>query len=142
MALPSVLLRNVARQLLAVEAAKSGSLSRGHAAVNVCERLRVSLTRLAGPDAYTSLLRRALTLARAEAPVLGSIDVAANGSLTGLEELAARLQSSPGDEDEVAKAAATIITKLLELLVTFVGRSLTLRLVRDACPDLPLDDLQ
>lgn len=138
---PSLQLREVARRLLAVEAVKSPSLSRGHAAVDVCEKLRVSLTRLAGPDAFKSLLRRALTLARAEVPVLRGIEVAADGSLTGLEDLASCPPSRDGDQDEVAEAGAAIIAQLLELLVTFIGRSLTLRLVREACPDVPLDEL-
>ena len=68
---PSASIRDRARRLLAVEAAnESTSHPRAHEAVRVCEKLRISLTRFAGADGFTSLLRRALALARAEVPAL------------------------------------------------------------------------
>lgn len=105
-----------------------------HQAVRVCEKLRISLTRFAGADGFTSLLRRALALARSEVPVLHGMQVKADGSLEGLEELVAD-HSSRGVE-----AAAAITTHLLGLLVTFIGEPLTLRLVREAWPDAALDE--
>ena len=68
---PSPSIRDLARRLLAVEAAsQSAADPRVHEAVRVCEKLRISLTRFAGADGFASLLRRALALARAEVPAL------------------------------------------------------------------------
>lgn len=134
MSSPSPSTRELARRLLALEAARPSTHEDTSAAVRVCERLRVSLTRFAGPDGFASLLRRALTLARAEVPSLQAVTVVPDGRLEGFETVAA----GPGPAG--ADAAAALTAHLLELLVTFVGTSLTLRLVRDAWPDASLDE--
>ena len=135
-------LRDIARRLLAAEAAKSSCRSHGHEAVRVCEALRFSLTRFAGADGFTSLLRRAVALARAEVPELQGITVNSSGSLEGLDWLASGDQKPDSGPDRSAEAAVAITAHLLGLLVTFIGRPLTLRLVRDAWPDASLDELQ
>ena len=85
---PSI--RDLARRLLAVEAAsQSAADPRVHEAVRVCEKLRVSLTRFAGVDGSRALLRRALALARAEVPALHGVTEKADGSMEGLEKVAA-----------------------------------------------------
>ena len=133
--MPSASMRDLARRLLAVEAAsQSAADPHGHEAVRVCEKLRVSLTRFAGADGFAALLRRALALARAEVPALHSVKVKPDGSLEGLEELAA-MRATAG-----AEAAVAITAHLLGLLVTFIGEPLTLRLVREAWPDASLDE--
>jgi len=89
MEIPSALSRDLARRLLAVEAAsKIAPNAHVHEAERVCEKLRISLTRFAGADGFTSLLRRALTLARADDPSLETVKVKPDGSLEGLEALA------------------------------------------------------
>jgi hypothetical protein len=132
---PSPLMRDLARRLLAVEAAsQSASDPHTQEVVLVSEKLRISLIQFAGADGFAALLRRALALATAEAPALRSAKVTADGRLEGLEQLATRVGS-------VAGAASVAITAhLLELLVTFIGEPLTLRLVRNAWPDASLDD--
>ena len=71
---PSPSIRDLARRLLAAEAAsQSAAEPRAHAAVRVCEKLRVSLTRFAGVDGFAALLRWALALAREEVPALHGI---------------------------------------------------------------------
>ena len=132
---PSPSIRDLARRLLAMEAAsQSAAEPRAHAAVRVCEKLRVSLTRLAGADGFTALLRRALALARAEVPALHGITEKADGSLEGLEELAADARNVGID------AAVAITAHLLGLLVTLIGEPLTVRLVREAWPDASWDE--
>ncbi len=130
MEMASALSRDLARRLLVVEAA-SNSAPDAHvdAAVRVCEKLRISLTRFAGSDAFTSLLRRALTLARADCPLLETVKLKPDGSLEGLEALA--VDATNGGPE----AAVAITAHLLGLLVAFIGEPLTLRLVRDAWPD-------
>ena len=131
---PSSSTRDLARRLLAVEAAsQSAADPRAHEAVRVCEKLRVSLTRFAGADGFTALLRRALALARAEVPALHGITEKADGSLAGLEELAADARNVGID------AAVAITAHLLGLLVTFIGEPLMVRLVREAWPDASWD---
>jgi hypothetical protein len=129
---PSLSTRACARRLLAAEAANQcASAAHGHAAVRVCEKLRMALGKFAGPEGFAALLRRALALARADAPALEAVKITANGRLQGLEEIA---EGDNGDE-----AASQIIARLLGLLDTFIGPSLTLRLVRNAWPDASLD---
>jgi hypothetical protein len=103
-----------------------------HEAVLVLEKLRVSLTRFAGADGFTALLRRALALARAEFPSLHSITEKSDGSLEGLEEVAADKGNSGADG---SNAAVAITAHLLGLMVTFIGEPLTVRLVCEAWPE-------
>ncbi len=125
---PSATIRAWAQELLAVEAAdESTSDARGHEVVRVCEKLRISLGRFVGADGFTALLRRALALARADAPALQMVRVAADGRLEGIDQFAA-------DAGGGVEAATAITAHLLALLETFIGGSLTLRLVRDAYP--------
>ena len=129
---PSSSLRALAQQLLRLEAGRSGGggdAAQQHEAVRVCEKLRTSLTRFAGPEGFTSLLRRSLALARADAPSLDAVTIKPDGSLEGLEALVADTREG-GPE-----AVVEIVAHLLGLLVTFIGESLTLRLVREAWPD-------
>ena len=101
-----------------------------HEAVLVSDKLRISLTRFAGVDGFASLQRRALALARAEMPSLQSVKVGADGRLEGFEQLAV---------DAGTGAAAAVTAHLLGLLVTFIGKPLTLTLVREAWPDVSLE---
>ncbi len=135
---PSPSIRDLARRLLAVEAAiQSAAEPRVHAAVRVCEKLRVSLTRFAGVDGFAALLRRALALAREEVPALHGVTEKADGSIEGLEKVVADAgNSGVGGSD----AAVAITAHLLWLLVTFIGEPLTVRLVREAWPDASLDE--
>jgi hypothetical protein len=131
----SASMRDLAERLLALEAAKrSGSDSNEHVGAQVCDKLRISLTRFAGTDGFTALLRRALALARADAPSLQSVKVSADGHLEGLEQITA-------DAANVGIEPATIITAhLLGLLATFIGEPLTLGLVRQAWPEASLHE--
>src|SRR5688500_14693250 len=132
---PQASMRNLAQRLLALEAAnQSATDANEHEAVRVCEKLRVALIRLAGSDGFASLLRRTLALARAEVPALARVTVNPDCSMEGLEDVAADRASGGVD------APVAITAHLLELLVTFIGGPLTLRLVRDAWPDASLND--
>lgn len=135
---PSTSTRALAQRLLAAEAASpSAADPRAHEAVRVCEKLRVTLTRFAGPDGFASLLRRALALARAETPALHGIMAKADGSLEGLEKFLADA-SAAGVEGR--DAAAAIVTHLLGLLITFMGAGLTARLVGEVWPAAVSDE--
>ncbi len=117
--------RDLALQLLAGEGiAGNTSQPAEFAAFGVCERLRQPLITLAGVSGFRSLLSRALTLAKAEAPSLTAIQVAADGSLQGLDELRPQV-----DADQAREAGIILITQLLGLLVRVVGEAMTLQLV-------------
>jgi hypothetical protein len=71
-----------------------------------------------------------LTLARAEAPSLDAVQVAADGSLKGLDE-----QEPQIDKEQARDRGAILIAQLIGLLLTFIGEGLTLRLVQDVWPE-------
>jgi hypothetical protein len=134
MDMPQAPMRVVAQRLLAVEAAnRSATDVSGHDAVRVCEKLRISLVRLAGSDGFAALLRRTLALATAEVPALAHVTVNTDCSIEGLHELASNTADG-GVDGPVA-----ITAHLLGLLATFIGEPLTLRLVREAWPDASLE---
>jgi hypothetical protein len=117
--------RELAERLLANENAAGKSCEPTEfAAIGVCERLRQPLVKLAGVAGCRSLLSRALTLARVEAPCLSAVQVAADGSLQGLGELRPRVHA-----DQAREAGIIFITQLLGLLVRVVGEVMTLQLV-------------
>lgn len=126
---PSPSIRSLARRLLSLEAEGSGGGAQGQEAVRVFDKLRVSLTRFAGPEGFASLLRRSLALARAETPALEVVTLNPDGSLDGLEGLV----SDAGHGG--TEAVVGIVAHLLGLLVTFIGEPLTLRIVRESWPD-------
>jgi hypothetical protein len=116
---------DLAQRLLAYEsAAGKTSDSTKFAALRVCETLRQPVCALAGVAGFRSLLSRALTLARAEAPSLSAVQVAADGSLQGLDELEPQI-----DKDQAREAGAILIAQLIGLLLFFMGEGVTLRLV-------------
>jgi len=122
---PSI--RDLLRRLRAVS--KTAADPHAHGAAGIIEQLRISLTRFAGAEGFASLLRRALTLASVDVASLHSVKVSADGRLEGIEQLAA----------ETGEPVLAVATHLLELLVTFIGEPLTLRLAREAWADTSLD---
>jgi hypothetical protein len=125
----------LAQRLLAYEAvAGENSEPAESAAFRVCAKLRRPMITLAGVAGFRSLLSRALTLARAEAPSLSSVQVAADGSLKGLDELEPQI-----GKEQTRDGGAILIAQLIGLLFTFIGESLTLRLVQDVWPEAAFD---
>jgi len=117
--------RELAQRLLAYEEVATGpALADMHAVCRVCDKLRRPLTTLAGAAGFRSLLARALTLAKQESPVLGAWEVKPDGSLEGLN-------------GEAAQSGPVLIAHLLGLMITFIGESLTLRLLHDVWLNLP-----
>ena len=120
-------MQDLARRLLEVEAA-SGSASddqpHAHEAARATERLRIALTKFAGPSGFDALLSRALALAKSDVPALQTVKIKPDGSLEGFAERA------DGD------GGIALIAHLLGLLVTFIGPTLTLQLLQDVWPQL------
>src|SRR6185437_15356115 len=125
-------LRGFAHQLLAHDAASGKSAgTNDFKAFRVCEKLREPLSRLTGVGGYRTLLSRALALAGAGIPWLRALHIKADGSLEGLEELVAKL-----DSGKIAEGEVSLLSQLLGLLITFIGPALTLRLLRDIWPGM------
>jgi hypothetical protein len=122
---------------MAYEARGKQSLEeRTAAAFAVGEKLRPQLKMLMGTGGFRALLTRALALAKTEVAWLRAARVSADGSLEGLEKLQVRTQPNAFFEGRVV-----LLARLLGLLVAFIGPDLTLRLVRDVWPEVPLDAL-
>lgn len=105
-------------------------------AFHVGDRLRAQLATLMGNGGYRALILRALVLAKAEVPWLRVVQVNLDGSLEGLEELHAHLTSK-----NVFDCSVALLAQLLGMLVAFIGETVTLQLVREVWPKVPLDDL-
>ncbi len=119
-------LRIAAERLLKLE----GHGTRTRPTAVVVKRLGRVLITLLGAAGFKALLARAVTLAKAEAPASGALQIAADGSLVGLSE-----------NDDLADGEVVLVAHVLGLLVRFVGEGLMLRLVNDAWPKARLGDL-
>lgn len=128
--------QELARRLIVFEAARANSSDAPvDGAAQVIEELRLRLIKLAGVDGFRSLLSRALTLAKAEVPALKMVQVGADGSVEGFDGI----EGSPEAGAAAGQAGTILVAHLLQLLVTFIGTPLTLRLVRDRWPAASMD---
>jgi hypothetical protein len=118
--------RDFAERLLAYEtaAAAPSPVHGGPLAFRVCEKLRRPLTTLAGSTGFQSLMFRALTLAKREAPSLRAVQIKSDGSLENC-------LLEPNSDD----GGILLVAHLIGLLFTFIGETLTLRLIQDVWPD-------
>ena len=116
-------IRALAEHLVELEASSQDIVETDmQATCRVCEKLRRPLITLTGTAGFASLLSRSLTLAKRHAPVLKPVQVRPDGTLEGLDH-------------EAAKAHPVLVACLLELLMTFIGETLTMRLLGDIWPD-------
>jgi hypothetical protein len=130
-------MRNFAKRIMAYEAiGKKSSGRKIPAAFQVCEKLRPHLATLMGNAGFRALLSRSLALASAEVPSLRAAHVKSDGSLEGLDELGPQV-----DPEENAEGRVVLLAQLLGLLMAFIGENLTVRLVGEVWPKLPLNDL-
>ena len=131
-------MRDFATRLMTYETlGNTSSGTRPTAGFQVCEKLHLHLATFMGSTGFRALLTRALALATAEVPWLCEVRIQADWSLAGLEELQERL-----DPDELFEGGVVLLACLLGLLVVLIGENLTLCLVREVWPKVPLDDLK
>ena len=133
MTAPTSSMIDFARRLLA--SGQNPSEPHVHGVVVAIENLRILLTRLAGTDGFVSLLRRALALARTGEPSLRSVQVGPDGRLLGFEQVAIDSRTAGADE------ALAIVAQLFTLMSCFIGEPLTRSLLREAWPNVPLDNI-
>jgi hypothetical protein len=131
-------MRDLTQRLLTYEAdARGQNQPERSTTLRVYERLRHSLIELAGTAGFQALAARALTLAKSDAPSLIAMRVTAEGNLQGTTgtELPINL-----DEDRLHESRVIFISRLLGLLLIFLGESLMMNLIRDIWPDAAVDD--
>jgi hypothetical protein len=125
-------LRDFARLLVAHEMlADQPSGTTIPAPCYACEKLRLPLALLIGNAGFSALLSRSRALASVEFPWLSSLQVKADGSFEGLEEIAAQVST-----DELFEGCVVLLAQLLGLLAAFIGEDLMLRLLREVWPNL------
>ncbi len=127
--MPDIALRLVAEE----RRGGNSSDTAGRAAFRVCEKLRRPLTILVGTAGYQSLISRAVTLARVKAPSLGRLQINPDGSLEIPPAIEVQFETN-----DPASGGAVLVAQLIELLITFIGEALTLRLVHDIWPKVAL----
>ena len=136
-------MRDLAHRLLAYEvnAGKTAEPT-ASATLRVYEKLRQSLSGVAGVAAFESLAFRALTQAKSEAPSLWPVQIAGDGSLQGLGEIETQIDMDKdlAGEFPAGEGGIILIARLLGLLRLFLGEALTLSLLRNAWPGAALDN--
>ena len=131
-------MRDLAQQLLSYEAG-AGNTSEPveSTTLRVYQKLRQSLVELAGTAGFHSLASRALTLARSEVPSLSAVQVGADGNLDGMSAIEPSIKV---EQDRVHEGGVILISRLLGLLLIFLGEALTLSLLRVQWPSTVFDD--
>jgi hypothetical protein len=126
----------IAERLKAYEATRKKSSGKElPPAFLVIAKLRPYFTTLMGNAGFRALLARALALAGTEVKWLRQVQVTTTGTL----QMPARL-GRLGPE-ELNQGGTLLIVELLSLLVAFIGEKLTLQMIRDVWPKMPLRDL-
>jgi hypothetical protein len=121
---------------MAHEASRNESSRTGDPLFPVLETLRPALATLMGKTGFRGLLSRSIAAASEEVRWLRAVHVKSDGSLTGLRELHAQLAPAVFFEGRTV-----MLAQLLGSLVAFIGEELTMRLLREAWPNLSLKGL-
>jgi hypothetical protein len=129
--------RSLAQELLALEVANTGAAVA--AATAACGKLFSEMEQFIGAEGFRVLLKRALLQSRTEFRFLDMIEIgeASEDWFNGLTENAENL-----DETEVLGGVVAIVGGFIDLLGTFIGYDLTLRMVYRCWPDLPKTQFQ
>ena len=125
--------RNVFRRILAREAGPGADTSATAAAARrVCDRFAHQLIPLIGDAGVAAICARSLHLIQPNAPGLARVRASAHGDAPfALLQLYLE-QQQPAAATE---AAVAVLATANELLASFIGESLTTRLLREAWPD-------
>jgi len=118
---------DLARRLVTSDAeADPYHLPTEQATVRVYEKLRRQLGALVGVHGFQVLASRALALTKLESPRFATVQVMANGTLTGLSE-----NESESEAEENGETVINLIAQLIGLFLVFLGEATTLRLIED-----------
>ena len=136
-------MRELAQDLLDYEAfAGETSKPDDSATFRVYEKLRQGLGQFAGVIGFQSLASRALALARSEAPSLSALRVSEQGALVGLDQIEHQfhIDKIQAGEFPASEGEIILISRLLGLLLLFLGEALTLSLLRVTWPGATFDN--
>jgi hypothetical protein len=126
--------RDLARRLLAREAddARAPEDIAG-AAVAVCRKLYLEVGQFVGADGYKVLLARSLHLARTEFSFLEAVRIGDSDDdwLPGLTSIIPKRNAT-----EVTEGMAAVLGGFVDLLSTFIGDDLTLRMIHRRWPEM------
>ena len=115
-------MQELARKLVALEEGSDlVSDARTSAAIRVIEKLRILLTRFSGLDSFTALMRRAVALTRTQDASLASRTITHYDSIASFDGLS-------------NETTLTVTAHLLDLMSTFIGQALTLKLLSETWP--------
>jgi len=121
--------RHLAQRLLAYEPLRARTPSQRSLRLSrLCELRRPLITR--GSCRFSLAPFSCSDAGQGGSSSLSTVQVAADGSLKGLDELEPQI-----DQKEVRDGGAILIAQLIGLLLTFIGEGLTLRLVQDVWPE-------
>jgi len=130
-------IQDLARRILVIESSHVDAASvQADKVVRACGKLQVPLSRFTGPVGFSSLLSRALVLAKADVPSLTVLQVSSDGSLAGFDDIK---HDHDNGELELDEGREVLLGHLLGLLATFIGESLTRRLASEAWPEATID---
>lgn len=124
-------LREFARRLLAHETGGGAHPHSASKTLQVFEKLRAPLIQVSGTGGFRSLLSRSLALAGNDVSWLRNVHIRADGSLEGFMELEGKLSA-----EEIALGELALAVRFIELLVVFIGPTLTLQLLQDTWPEM------
>ncbi|MEI6819425.1 MAG: hypothetical protein WCL19_07455 [Verrucomicrobiota bacterium] len=130
-------MRHFAKQLVAYEADfNPHSADEGPIAFSVIDKLSPHFITLMGSYGFQVMLERALAQAGEEVTWLRKISVNHEGQFDQLCEL-----KEPMAAEIIFEGKVVFIAYVLEQLITFLGESFTLRMLRDVWPKVSSKDL-
>jgi hypothetical protein len=100
------------------------------------EKLRPHLVTLMSKLGFHALVLRARALSIPEAPWLSDLVINPDGSIGGLDKAVAGVEL-----EAIIAGRHLLLARLLTLLEAFIGATLTMQLVSEVWPEVPLDDL-
>lgn len=130
--------RTLARWLIAYEAGELPAEEKPQAIIRVFDRLRLMLFQLIGPYGFRSLLSRSVKVSAVSIPILSGAQVRSDGILL----LGDPQPQTVPNPTEAANAAESLLMEFFEMLFSFIGTPLTLRLVRGVWANAPFDETE
>ena len=130
-------MRYLAQQILTYEGgANPASLASNTLHFNGVKKLSPYFVALLGAFSFRLILERALAAASEEVPWLSQISINDDDMLQGFDG-----PGVPIVAETVLAGWTVLLACLLELLITFTGETMTLRMLRDVWPQVSKNDL-
>ncbi len=128
-------MRHLATRLITHEANASGAaMTENQKAAIVIQKLRPQLVDLMGNTGFHALVLRSLAIAREQVPGLDGARVNLDGTLEGFGA-----PFDPSHPERDTTGGAVLLAGILGLLASFVGELLTLQIVIEVWPKMPID---